>query len=939
MRHLWKKLIGWMLCLTMAAGMLPGMTRKAKAAEEIVVDGIRYAIDEGEAWVIKCASESGSVTIPSTVSIGGTDYAVIGINDSAFSGCSSIETVNIPDSVTGIEANAFYGCVNLTSVVLSSNLEKIGNNAFNSCSNLTSILLPNKLTSIGTKAFYGCDKLKTVWVSKANEDMVTKEVFPGVTNVITYNVDRTLFPANLTYNGGDQADTFIDACARTDSLSKACIEVKQGETILEEGEAYQVMFSKTDDDSAGWSTECIDAGTYQVMLSGCNTAAGYVGEVTDASWTFEIKPFDLSTVPDDIRNVEFIYDGKDQKGRIKDAFKTQLEGIGITFHDGDYTVKFSADSGANWSTDVEVIDAGSGYQVKILGVRKNCTGEREESFKIKPASLVSEGISFDFGNGDFIYDGDDLTSAITSALRVKFGEKVLTVATDYSLEYFDSSSQPVSSVKNIGEYTVKITGKGDFTDSVTKSFEIKPSSGLTVSLENSSFEYDGTAKAIGNNPTTNAKGGTTTFTYSFEENGTYVENLASLTKTEAGDYTIYVKATNPNYESATTTAKLSITKRGVTFTADSASKEYDGTALTKDSYTVTELASGDSVASVTITGSQTVTGSGENVPSGAKIVNAAGDDVTGCYEVMYENGELVVSPVRDEIVVTIVGATDTITCDEQSHSVEGFTYSAKRGDKEVAASEYTVTFAEGKKAVASGTAAGTYSMGLTEGDFTVTSANYANIKIVYTDGKLTIEQAKQTTEDDTTVDNATKDDATKDDSSNGTQQKAEYNAVSGAGVTSNRGSDTAMVFRFKRAADDETTIEHLRGILVDGAAVPAKDASGRMNWTARKGSVIIELQPAYLDTLSVGEHMITVVFDDGESSAMFKILEAIITPAPTADVTPAVTPSTDPTATVTPAADATPVTGDNGVPALWAVLILLSVIGMAAMAEKKRRQA
>jgi hypothetical protein len=230
-------------------------------------------------------------------------------------------------------------------------------------------------------------------------------------------------------------------------------------------------------------------------------------------------------------------------------------------------------------------------------------------------------------------------------------------------------------------------------------------------------------------------------------------------------------------------------------------------------------------------------------------------------------------------------------------------------------------------------------MGLTEGDFTVTSANYANIKIVYTDGKLTIEQAKQTTEDDTTVDNATKDDATKDDSSNGTQQKAEYNAVSGAGVTSNRGSDTAMVFRFKRAADDETTIEHLRGILVDGAAVPAKDASGRMNWTARKGSVIIELQPAYLDTLSVGEHMITVVFDDGESSAMFKILEAIITPAPTADVTPAVTPSTDPTATVTPAADATPVTGDNGVPALWAVLILLSVIGMAAMAEKKRRQA
>ena len=53
---------------------------------------------------------------------------------------------------------------------------------------------------------------------------------------------------------------------------------------------------------------------------------------------------------------------------------------------------------------------------------------------------------------------------------------------------------------------------------------------------------------------------------------------------------------------------LEVTAKTVTITADSDTKVYDGAALTKNSYTNTDLAEGDSIASVTVTGSQTEVG-------------------------------------------------------------------------------------------------------------------------------------------------------------------------------------------------------------------------------------------------------------------------------------------------------------------------------------------
>ena len=99
-----------------------------------------------------------------------------------------------------------------------------------------------------------------------------------------------------------------------------------------------------------------------------------------------------------------------------------------------------------------------------------------------------------------------------------------------------------------------------------------------------------------------------------------------------------------NYEIQFIDGEFDITPMPLTITAASDEKVYDGTPLTNSNYTATALAEGDTLTSVTVTGSQTEVGSSPNTPSDAKITNAAGEDMTGNYDITYVKGALVVTP-------------------------------------------------------------------------------------------------------------------------------------------------------------------------------------------------------------------------------------------------------------------------------------------------------
>ena len=109
-------------------------------------------------------SYSGSITIPKSVTYNTTTYSVTSIGNYAFSGCTGLTSVTIPNSVTSIGYKAFDGCSSMTSVTIGNSVTSIGERAFLNCSSLTSITIPNSVTSIGEGAFSGCSGLASVTI-------------------------------------------------------------------------------------------------------------------------------------------------------------------------------------------------------------------------------------------------------------------------------------------------------------------------------------------------------------------------------------------------------------------------------------------------------------------------------------------------------------------------------------------------------------------------------------------------------------------------------------------------------------------------------------------------------------------------------------------------------------------------------------------------------
>ncbi len=101
------------------------------SAEDFKVDGIYYYITSqadktvavtyrGEHYDSYSNEYSGEVKIPESVTYNGNTYSVTSIGYAAFAYCSSLTSVEFPNSVTSIGDDAFAYCSSLTSVELSS---------------------------------------------------------------------------------------------------------------------------------------------------------------------------------------------------------------------------------------------------------------------------------------------------------------------------------------------------------------------------------------------------------------------------------------------------------------------------------------------------------------------------------------------------------------------------------------------------------------------------------------------------------------------------------------------------------------------------------------------------------------------------------------------------------------------------------------------------
>jgi hypothetical protein len=89
---------------------------------------------------------------------------VVNFLDSAFLGCSSLESICIPASVRFIGNDCFLFCESLVSVTFEqpSMLEIINDDAFNYCKSLSQISIPASVQQIGTGSFVECDSLISI---------------------------------------------------------------------------------------------------------------------------------------------------------------------------------------------------------------------------------------------------------------------------------------------------------------------------------------------------------------------------------------------------------------------------------------------------------------------------------------------------------------------------------------------------------------------------------------------------------------------------------------------------------------------------------------------------------------------------------------------------------------------------------------------------------
>ena len=162
--------------LTATMLMLVAMAAGAETISHVTIGNLVYSLDTDTkvATVTDYSNEPTDVVIPNTIEYGG-DYSVTTIGERAFAYCTSLVSIDIPNSVTTIGELAFASCYSLASIsVASDNPNYIGIDGvlFNKDKTMIVVYpaskdgseytIPNSVTTIGELAFYHCSLLASI---------------------------------------------------------------------------------------------------------------------------------------------------------------------------------------------------------------------------------------------------------------------------------------------------------------------------------------------------------------------------------------------------------------------------------------------------------------------------------------------------------------------------------------------------------------------------------------------------------------------------------------------------------------------------------------------------------------------------------------------------------------------------------------------------------
>ena len=397
-----------------------------------------------------------------------------------------------------------------------------------------------------------------------------------------------------------------------------------------------------------------------------------------------------------------------------------VEGLSATVSGTDAGEYANEVSGTPVVKDAAGNDVTKQFKVKTVN-GKLVIDKRAVTIKPKDATKVYDGeplkaTEWEVVSGSFV-DGQSIADPQYDGSQTVPGSSESSITWSYA-EGTNADNYDITAAK--GSLTVTDRADGE-------KYEI------TVTANSAEFTYDGNEHMAE---------GFKTLEFTVDGNEYTVSGLsASVSGTDAGTYPNNVTGTAKVMDAAgndvtdqfsvtTESGSLVINKAKATIAPKDATKAYDGTDLKASEFVTEGFVKDQGVKSATFTGSQLNVGTSKSGIDG--YVLADGTNANN-YDITKGTGNLEVTPVSDEVTVTITGNAATLKYNGTEQSVTGYTVACSNGL--YTANDFVFT----GEAVAKGTNADTYDMGIKADQFSNTSANFSNVTfVVENDGSLTI---------------------------------------------------------------------------------------------------------------------------------------------------------------------------------------------------------
>ena len=436
---------------------------------------------------------------------------------------SSFDTSNVKDMST-----MFLNCSSLTSLDLStfstSNVEDM-RRMFDNCSSLTSLDLSTFDMSKVESTIYmfrGCEKLARIYAGSLfsythNGNEVKDSIGPAIVGGLGTKIEDVSLddgsvnsswirpdvpgsPGLLTLKEPKTiAVTDVEALSLPayeytgDAVTPSVSLAHDGKSLVD-GTDYKLSYENN-----------VEPGMAGVIVEGVGAYSGY----KRIPFAIEISgpKIDLSSTKVVLSQERYEYDGKVKRPGVA----VSVDGA-LLVEGEDYDVAYSDNTNAG---DAKVAVTGKG----------NFTGTATASFVIDPAPLSRATVSC--LSTSHVYDGAEKRPKVT----VDFGGRVLAEEKDYTLSYANNTE--------VGTARITVEGRGNYCDTVQVVFSIEPVSlsGAQVSVSQTSYDYDGSAKR----PSVTVRMGGKTLVPDADYSVSYVDNVAVGTAravvTGKGNYT------------------------------------------------------------------------------------------------------------------------------------------------------------------------------------------------------------------------------------------------------------------------------------------------------------------------------------------------------------------------------------------------------------------